>query len=170
MKIALVHGRFQPPHNGHIRYILSALDKADHVLIGICTPEICSKEESERTGYPCTKELNPFTYEARAEMISLALSEVEIDISRYSFLEFPSDYKNINNIVPKDTVFFMSKTSKSDDEKIEAIKLAGFQTDILIEIPENAPRERSGHVRNMDNDWENMVPKVIEKYLKSKNS
>ncbi len=168
VEIGFVHGRFQPPHNGHIRYILSALEKREHVRIGICTPEICTQEEADRTGYPCTKELNPYSYDERVEMLTSALREVGVNDSSYSFIPFPSDYKNIETLLPKDTLFFISKTSADDDKKIRAIIDAGFKTETLIDIPEGTHRERSGHVRDQSENWENIVPKSIADYITSK--
>ncbi len=167
--LGFVHGRFQPPHNGHIRYILSALEKAEHVRIGICTPKICTNEEAERTGYPCTKELNPYSYEERVAMLTLSLTDEGVDASLYSFIPFPSDYHNIETILPKGTVFFISKTSADDDAKIREIEKAGFKTEILMELTEDTDRERSGHVRDRAENWEKMVPKVVADYIHHKN-
>ena len=173
MKTGLVHGRFQPPHNGHIRYILSALERAEHVLVGICTPKICTKEESARSGYPCTQELNPFTYEERVGMITVALNEANIPSDRYSLLPFPSDYKNLDTIIPNDTVFLMSVTGESDEGKIAYIKNLGYGAETIYRIEEGAPRERSGKVREGaktgDATWEDMVPKSVARYMREHN-
>ena len=168
--VGVVHGRFQPPHSGHIRYILSALERAQHLIIGICTPAICTEEESARTGYPCTPALNPFTHDERADMIRAALDEAGISHDRYSFTAFPSDYKNIKDLLPKGTVFFMSVTGAGDTRKTSYIERLGFRTETLIQIPEESARERSGLVRELgktaDPAWEHQVPKSIAAYMK----
>jgi nicotinamide mononucleotide adenylyltransferase len=33
--IGVVHGRFQPFHNGHLEYVLSAKQKCDFLYVGI---------------------------------------------------------------------------------------------------------------------------------------
>lgn len=166
----VVHGRFQPPHNGHIRYLLAALERADHLFIGICTPKICTEEEARRTGFPCTAALNPFTYEERAGMIDAALAAAGIPQERYSFVDFPSDYSGMEAVVPKDAVFLMSVTNPSDKEKISYIENQGFRTQTVFVLKDNEERkERSGLVREHASanrqTWEQLVPPAIRDYL-----
>ena len=164
-----MHGRFQPPHNGHIRYILAALKHAQHLYIGICTPEVCSEEEMARTGYPCVPRLNPFSYQERVEMITIALDAEHVERSRYTCIPFPSDYKNLDQLILRDTVFLMSVTGASDKEKISYIKKLGYKAKAIITIPETEKRERSGTVRNSAADgaalWKTMVPPAIADYI-----
>jgi cytidyltransferase-like protein len=167
--LGIVHGRFQPPHNGHIRFMQEAFKRAEHVIIGICTPTICTDAEAERTGYPCAPHMNPFTHQERAEMITLALSEAGIETSRYSFLPFPSDYKNIESFVPADTVFFMSVTSEHDQKKIAHLESKIFRVDTIFELPEDNNREKGSVIRTKGKNWEQMIPESIMKYMKKHN-
>ncbi len=130
--LGIVHGRFQPPHNGHIRFMQEAFNRAEHVIIGICTPAICTEEEAERTGYPCAPHMNPFTHQERIEMITLALTDVGILKEQFSFIPFPSDYQNIEVLVPKDSVFFMSVTSEHDQRKITYLESRGFHIETIF--------------------------------------
>ncbi len=169
--LGLVHGRFQPPHNGHIRYILAALDKCDRLLIGICTPTLCTTEEADRTGYPCTPEQNPFSYEDRVEMIRRALDELHIDQNRYSFLPFPSDYTDIADLVPSETVFCMSVSGPADHEKIAHLSSQGWKSEIVFEAGE--ARERSGAIREDAKKggtaWKESLPHAVAQYIQEKN-
>lgn len=165
----IVHGRFQPPHNGHIRYMLSALERCEHLTIGISTPKICTEEEAKQTGYPCTAALNPFTHEERADMIRLSLEEAGVGSDRYTVIPFPSDYKDIKTLLPKDGVFLMSITSAGDRKKITYLQEEGFKVETIMTHDESAVRDRSGAVRTNAKegvDWEHMVPKAIAQYLK----
>lgn len=171
IKHGFIHGRFQPPHNGHIRYIIAALEYSEFVTIGICTPQICTEEEAEKTGYPCTATLNPFTFQERVDMITLALEELEISKDRYTCIPFPSDYLGIAAILPKDTVFLMSVTGASDQRKIDFVQGLGYKVETLMNIHETDSRERSGIVRDAAKKhttlWEEMVPKSVAVYLKN---
>jgi nicotinamide-nucleotide adenylyltransferase len=171
--IAVVHGRYQPPHNGHLRYMLMAFEKAEHILIGVCTPEICSDEEAERTGYPCSPHLNPFSYEDRKAMISLALTEQNILPSRYTIIPFPSDYKNIETLIPHNAVFFMSVTSEHDSKKIEHLKQKGFVVETIFSQPNETPREHGEQVRDSVRagtaDWQDIVPEAVQQYIRKNN-
>jgi len=55
-KIALIVGRFQPFHKGHLFLIKKALEKADKIIIGIGSANI-------------TDENNPIDYETRRKII-----------------------------------------------------------------------------------------------------
>ena len=165
---AIVHGRFQPPHNGHIRYILEALSRTDHLTIGICTPDICTEEYSKQTGYPCTKELNPYTHTQRSEMISITLDNENISKDRYSIVPFPSDYKDVKKLISKDTVFFISHTSTNDSTKKDFIESLGYNCEIIMQVKNN--RNESGQkirdsIANKDDTWKTLVPKAVVEYL-----
>ncbi|MEI8130457.1 MAG: DUF3750 domain-containing protein [bacterium] len=166
--VGLVHGRFQPPHVGHIAYILRALERAEHVMIGICTPEICTEADAARTGYPCAPHQNPLTNDERVDMLTLALEAEGVDRTRYSFIAFPSDYKNSKALLPKGTIFLMSVTGPSDTKKIDYLKKIGFRAEVVITIPESSDRARSGLVReNAHNgdQWKTVLPPAIIKYI-----
>lgn len=60
-KVAVLIGRFEPFHNGHLANVIQALGIADHVQILI------------GSSYQPRTPKNPFTYYERAEMISAAL-------------------------------------------------------------------------------------------------
>ena len=173
LSLGVVHGRFQPPHLGHVRYLLAAFARTERVVIGIATPRICSEEEAARTGYPCTAALNPFSYEDRMGMISTALDEAGIARERYSFVDFPSNYEesSLARIVPKDAVFLMSVTSGGDKGKIAHLASLGYATEIVIEIPESEEREHAGGVRESvragTDAWRALVPKSIASYMES---
>ena len=167
---AIVHGRFQPPHNGHLTYMLSALDRAEHVIIGICTPEICSQEFADQTGYPCTAEVNPFSHQARMKMIEQALLDKGIARERFSFVAFPSDYKNIHEIVPTNTVFYISQTGSIDSKKKQFLESMGYTTDTIIlaegERAESGQKIRAS-LKEGDNEWKKLVPNAIKEYLEN---
>ncbi len=141
--------------------------RGEHVIIGICTPTICTDEEAERTGYPCAPHMNPFTHQERVDMITLALTDVGIQKEQFSFISFPSDYKNIETLLAKDSVFFMSVTSEHDQKKITYLESKGFHIETIFALPENSPRESGNAIREKMEGWEKMVPKVVKDYLKN---
>ncbi len=170
--LAVVHGRFQPPHNGHVRYILASLERAERVAIGICTPTICTPEEAAVSGFPCTAEENPFTFTERVDMISAALEAEGISKDRYSFTEFPSDYVGVCDMFPKDVVFFLSHTGTGDDAKKAHLASLGLTTETVIALSYEDWRERSGDVRTGLADgtdaWTALVPPAVATYLKAR--
>jgi len=169
LPLGIVHGRFQPPHNGHLRYILAALTRAQRVIIGVATPKLCSEEEAARTGYPCTATLNPFSYDERIGMLSAALGAAGIPAERYSFIAFPSDYANLQTIVPPSTVFLMSITSEGDTRKAVHLTSLGYATEAVISLPEDEDREHAEAVRasarSGTDGWKALVPPAVAAYM-----
>ena len=78
LDIAVYIGRFQPLHNGHLALLRQALAVAPHVVV------VIGSAHQARTPK------NPFTWEERAEMIRLALSEA--DRARVRFLPVRDHY------------------------------------------------------------------------------
>lgn len=71
MKTGLYIGRFQPFHLGHLSIVKRALEKVDHLVIGIGSAQYHDTEE------------NPFSAEERKKIIELSLEEAKIDTEKY---------------------------------------------------------------------------------------
>lgn len=173
MLTGVTHGRFQPFHNGHLHSILLALTRCDHLIIGICTPTLCSESEAAQSGYPCTAQQNPFSHDDRVHMITESLVEAGIPRDRFSCIPFPSDYKNISPIVPTNAVFYMSQTSPADSAKGDHLRSLGYQVETIIMIPSSAARTRGAAIRESlqegTDTWRESVPEaVIRTILKEK--
>ena len=166
-KTLLVHGRFQPFHNGHLWLVIQALAQAEHVLIGICTPEICSQEIAEQTGYPCTAEQNPYSYTDRVRMITDSLTEKGIDPDRYTCMPFPSDYSGVSESIPHDTIFLLSVANESDTQKADYIRTLGFEVE-TTRIP-SVRNESGSHIRSLvqanSQPWHELVPPAVRAIL-----
>ncbi len=63
MTIALLIGRFQPFHNGHLEVVKKILEECDYLLIGIGSSQYSGTEE------------NPFSGDVREHMIYKTLKE-----------------------------------------------------------------------------------------------
>lgn len=166
-KTLLVHGRFQPFHNGHLWLVTEALSRAEYVIIGICTPEICTQEEAMQTGYPCTAEQNPFSHEDRVRMITQSLSDIGVSTDRYSCIPFPSDYAGVTERISTDTVFLLSIANEADTQKADYIRTLGFEVETTY-IP--SVRNESGSfirasLQHGDGDWQSLVPKAVQSII-----
>ena len=66
----MIHGRFQPFHNGHLEYLRGAAERSDEVWIGITNPdpERIKPEASDPLRH--LPESNPFSYVERLLMVT----------------------------------------------------------------------------------------------------
>jgi cytidyltransferase-like protein len=97
--LALVVGRFQPPHLGHLFQILAALEVAQHVAIGLgsANPEINSPTAGDSKSEQMDRD-NPFPAEEREYFLRHLLTKVgklrgEDLLSRVSFVPLPDVHK-----------------------------------------------------------------------------
>ena len=65
----MIHGRFQPFHNGHLEYLRGAAERSDEVFVGITNPDPQRIKEEATDPLRHLPESNPFTYVERLLMI-----------------------------------------------------------------------------------------------------
>jgi nicotinamide-nucleotide adenylyltransferase len=97
MATALIIGRFQPFHLGHLRLIEEAQKEAEHIVIGIG-----SSQESHKTK-------NPFSAEERRKMIESSLKGVKSKVSIYDIPDIGDNARwvaHVEKIVPKFDVVY----------------------------------------------------------------
>ena len=105
--IALVVGRYQPFHNGHLKVMVEALENVDQIIIGVGSAQYSGTHD------------NPFSYEERRSMIETSMKMEGIDASRYSIHpiddihNYPKWVAHINERVPHfDLVYSRSELTK----------------------------------------------------------
>ena len=105
--IALVVGRYQPFHYGHLKMMVEALDKVDQIMIGIGS--------AQYSGTPD----NPFSYEERRSMIKGSMEMEDIGASKYSIHpiddihNYPKWVAHVKECVPDfDLVYSRSELTK----------------------------------------------------------
>ena len=72
----MIHGRFQPFHNGHLEYLRGAAAQSDDVFVGITNPDPQRIKEEPSDPLRHLPESNPFTYVERLLMVE-AVAEDE---------------------------------------------------------------------------------------------
>ena len=180
----MIHGRFQPFHNGHLQHAKRALkrvQKGNKLYIGITKPFLTDNGTSIGDDHRDNKDSNPYTFEERREMI---LKTIELDPEISDRLDdivvIPWSMNNeqeLNMLVdaffPKrDMIQFMNIIPGDgwEYEKEKILQGMGFKTVNLVKIEQ--PRITSAtEVRTLkkakDLTWMKKVPegtrKVIEK-------
>lgn len=169
--VAAVHGRFQPLHVQHLRYLLAALERADLVHVGITQFERSHLTHvvgaDEHRGLQSS---NPLNYFERAELIGLALEGQGIGRDRFRVSPFPIERpEELQEFLPLDIPILTTRVDSWNDHKIELLKGLGYQVDVLYSLD---PKGISGSgIREMiardDEGWVDLVPSTTVGYLKA---
>ena len=159
MKVGILIGRFQPLHKGHVNAIEFARDNSERLFVIVGSAE---KSNQER---------NPFSFEERKKMISLALKGKKLhdnisivpinDASNHTEL-----IKSIKNTIGEYNLIF------TNDELTEKLfKEDGAE---VLNVPLQDRNELSAtEVRKrleLDKEWESLVTPEIAQYLKEINA
>jgi nicotinamide-nucleotide adenylyltransferase len=164
----MIHGRFQPFHNGHLEYLRGAAGRSDEVFVGITNPdpERIRPEASDPLRH--LPESNPFSYVDRLLMVKAAAQDAEIDLARVHVIPFPVNEPELwPAYVPDDVVQFIRLFSDWGGTKLERLRDAGYE---VVVLDEGAEKEVSGAdvraaLRDAD-DWERLVPPGVAEVLK----
>ena len=153
-KIALIVGRFQPFHKGHLFLIKKALEKADKIIIGIGSANI-------------TDVNNPIDFETRKKIIKAVFYKegIEEKLSKIVPLDdFFDDRKWLSNLKKQVGKFDLALGNNEWTNNI--LKKAGLK---IIEVDYYKRGEYEGwRIRKLIKEgkrWQNRVPKYIAKLL-----
>lgn len=174
-KIAVVHGRFQPLHNGHLEdYIMKAVEKSkcDYLYIGITNADKSHVKSSKSDLQRSKPQNNPLNYVERLEMIKSALIERGLKRESFEIIPFPI---NRTDLMPsyhiQNATFYLTIFDQwGMDKQAELIQMYGEENvEVLLKGSTKDKKVTATMVRkNMKSgkNWENMVPKAVSKFLK----
>ena len=147
----IIIGRFQPPHRGHIEVSKQILREVDELIVGIG-----SAQESH------TLE-NPFTAGERVLMLTRALTEAKIDLSRVHLIPIPDVNNNavwVSHVLSLSPPFEIVYSGNPLVRRL--FKEAGFKTH---KPPMFKRKEYWGtEIRDRmikGERWETLVPKAV---------
>jgi len=102
----MIHGRFQPPHLGHLRYMELAAARCDELFVGITNPDRRAMRPEPDDPTRHLPESNPFTYTERMLMMGAAAREAGIE--RVRLIPFPITEPDLwDDYLPGDVVHFV---------------------------------------------------------------
>ncbi len=166
-----VHGRFQPLHNGHLKYILGAKAQCDFLWVGVTQFNVRHLVESPLATHRHEDMNNPLTYNERLEMIKGTLIDHGITSRQFDVIPFPIEIPDcLADFLPKRVPIFTTVCEEWNRYKVEILKKAGYKVVVLWE---DSVKEIDGMtIRRMifenDERWKRLVPsstvKIVEKY------
>ena len=164
----MIHGRFQPFHNGHLEYLRGAAARCEEVFVGITNPDPARIRPEESDPLRHLPESNPFSYVDRLLMVKAAAADAGLAAERLHVIPFPVNEPELwPAYVPEDVVQFIRLFSDWGGTKLERLREAGYE---VVVLDEGAAKEISGaDVRaalRERGDWESLVPPGVARVLR----
>jgi nicotinamide-nucleotide adenylyltransferase len=164
----MIHGRFQPFHNGHLEYMRGAGERCDELFVGITNPDPARVKPEAADPARHLPESNPWSYAERLLMVKAAALDLGLDLARLHVIPFPVNEPELwPAYVPADVTQFLRLFSDWGGEKLDRLRAAGYE---VVVLDEGAEKELSGtDVRaalRAGGDWESLVPPGVARVLR----
>jgi nicotinamide-nucleotide adenylyltransferase len=164
----MVHGRFQPFHNGHLEYLRGAAERSEEVFVGITNPDPTRVKPEPSDPARHLPESNPWTYAERLLMVKAAAVDAGLELSRVHVIPFPVNEPELwAAYVPDGVTQYLRLFSDWGGTKLERLEAAGY--DVVI-LDEGAEKEISGaEVRaalREGGEWELLVPPGVARVIR----
>jgi nicotinamide-nucleotide adenylyltransferase len=160
----MIHGRFQPFHNGHLEYLRGAAERSDEIFVGITNPDPTRIKEEPSDPLRHLPESNPFSYVERLLMVTAVAEDEGI---RAHVIPFPVNEPELwAAYVPQGVTQYLRLFSDWGGTKLERMRDAGYEVVIL---DEGASKELSGaEVRAAMREgraWQELVPPGVARVI-----
>ena len=165
----MIHGRFQPFHNGHLEYLRGAAERSDELWIGITNPDPTRIKPEASDPLRHLPESNPFSYAERLLMVKAAAADLGLEPAVVHVIPFPVNEPELwSAYVPVDVTQYLRLFSDWGGTKLERLREAGYEVVIL---DEGMDKEISGiEVREAirtGGAWESLVPPGVVRVIRS---
>jgi cytidyltransferase-like protein len=162
--IASAHGRFQPLHNGHLEYLLTAKEMCDFLCVGVTQYIRSHLVEVKGAGHHRSSvTANPLTYYERQAIIVDALTEAGLKRKDFTVIPFPIEKPEmLAEFLPPHVPVLTTICEPWNRVKIERLRQAGYVVEVLWE--RDSKSVSGQRVRDLiakrDPDYLNLVPKA----------
>lgn len=163
----MIHGRFQPFHNGHLEYLREAADRSDDLFVGITNPDpdrIRLEPSDPERHLPGA---NPFTFIERLLMVKAAAQEIGLGLEQLHIVPFPiSEPELWSAYVPRGATHFLRVHSPWGQAKLERLRAVGYEVVVLESIAAKEVSGRDVRAALADReDWRRLVPAGVARIL-----
>ena len=162
----MIHGRFQPFHNGHLEYLRGAAMRSDEVFVGITNPDPWRVKEEPSDPLRHLPASNPFTYVERLLMVEAVAADEGIPVH---VIPFPVNEPALwPAYVPPRVTQYLRLFSEWGGTKLERLRAAGYE---VVVLDEGLEKEISGaDVRaamRAGDAWESLVPAGVARVIRA---
>ena len=163
----MIHGRFQPFHNGHLEYLRGAAERSHEIFVGITNPdpERIKPEPSDPLRH--LPESNPYSYVERLLMVKAAASDLGLDLACVHVIPFPVNEPELwPAYVPAGVTQYVRLFSEWGGTKLERLREAGYE---VVVLDEGVEKTVSGvavrQAMRTGAAWESLVPPGVAHVL-----
>jgi cytidyltransferase-like protein len=162
----MIHGRFQPFHNGHLEYLRGAAARSERVFVGITNPDPWRIKEEPTDPLRHLPESNPYTYTERLLMVESVAADEGIAVH---VIPFPVNEPELwPAYVPEGITQYLRLFSEWGGTKLDRLREAGY--DVIV-LDEGVEKGISGaDVREAMRggaEWEPLVPPAVARVIRS---
>lgn len=169
--VGVIHGRFQPVHNGHMKYLLGGKQRCEHLIVGITNPDPSLSRSHPANTQRSEERANPFTFYERAVILRQSLCEAGLELAEFSIAPFPvTQPELIRYYVPLDALFFLTIYDDWGRAKLQTLQSLGLSVDVMWTEPNRDATPSSTDVRNRmaeGQPWEHLVPPAAVRVIKA---
>ena len=165
----MIHGRFQPFHNGHLEYLSGAAGRSSEVFVGITNPDPARIKPEASDPLRHLPASNPWSYTERLLMVKAAASDLGLDLSCVHVIPFPVNEPDLwPAYVPDGATQYIRLFSDWGGTKLERLRSAGYEVVVLDEGVEKAVSGADVRAALRDGaDWESLVPPGVARVIRS---
>ncbi|NLI32546.1 MAG: nicotinate-nucleotide adenylyltransferase [Deltaproteobacteria bacterium] len=160
--LGVVHGRFQIFHNDHLKYVMAARVRCEHLVVGITNPDPSHTREESSDPIRSTPAANPMTYFERYTMVRDVLLAEGLEAPAFSIVPFPINLPELYRYyLPPDATYYLTIYDEWGNRKLERFRTLGLKTEVLWVRPLSQKGLRSTDIRRMaafGKPWEHLVP------------
>jgi nicotinamide-nucleotide adenylyltransferase len=165
----MIHGRFQPFHNGHLEYLRGAAVRSEEVFVGITNPDPARIRPEPSDPVRHLPESNPWSYSERMLMVKAAALDIGLDLAHVHPIPFPVNEPELwAAYVPPRVTQYIRLFSDWGGTKLDRLREAGYE---VVVLDEGSEKEISGaDVRaalREGGDWESFVPAGVARVIRS---
>jgi nicotinamide-nucleotide adenylyltransferase len=161
----MIHGRFQPFHNGHLAYLLGAGARCEALYVGITNPDPTHVAVEEADPDRSSPQANPFPYHLRQAMVCEAAAEAGVECHRLAVVPFPIHQPELwSCYVPPHAVQYLRLFSPWGETKRARLEAAGYRVEVLEGRKEVSGTEVRRRLRE-GGAWEELVPPAVARLV-----
>ena len=167
--LGVIHGRFQVPHNDHLRYLLAGKALCDQLVVGITNPDPSLTRHCDADPTRSANTANPLSYYERCVLIRRMLVTAGVSHDTLTVVPLPINLPNLyRHYVPLDAVFFLTIYDDWGRRKLEFLRSLKLRTHILWEVPPKEKGISGTDVRARmarGEQWQHLVPETVAELL-----